>query len=439
MTQRKALSGTTAIFLILSGAAQADVTGAEVWNNWKTAANGMGQVLTPGSESQSGDTLTISNLNISMAMPEMTVSGDVGSIEFRDRDDGTVAITVSPNYDMAFKAQPADGPSVEAVMNVAQEGMSIIASGGDGEITYDFLAPTVTIMVDKLVADGETMDLNARIVATDMNGQYVFTEGDIPTISSRLNAGNIGVDVAAKEPGGAGTFDMTISISDVESNSDGTTMMMGNMQDMAAMLASGFSTEGDFSHGAVTYKINFQDNSSNFAFDGKADSGSLAIGLNSQAINYEVATNGFSFTMSGSDIPLPEVSAGFAEIGFGLLMPLGKSDVPQDFGTYVKLDGITVSDMIWGMIDQGGQLPHDPATLILDLAGKANWFVDIMDPMAQAEMAEGTTPGEIHALDINEVRIAIGGAELTGSGGFTFDNSDLETFDGIPRLPVRSI
>ena len=29
------------------------------------------------------------------------------------------------------------------------------------------------------------------------------------------------------------------------------------------------------------------------------------------------------------------------------------------------------------------------------------------------------------------------GAELTGEGGFTFDNSDMETFDGVPRPEGR--
>ena len=31
------------------------------------------------------------------------------------------------------------------------------------------------------------------------------------------------------------------------------------------------------------------------------------------------------------------------------------------------------------------------------------------------------------------MRLSVAGAEVTGLGGFTFDNSDLETFDGMPR------
>jgi len=41
-------------------------------------------------------------------------------------------------------------------------------------------------------------------------------------------------------------------------------------------------------------------------------------------------------------------------------------------------------------------------------------------------------PGEIHALDVTELRASVAGAELTGAGAFTFDNTDLTTFAGAP-------
>ena len=41
-------------------------------------------------------------------------------------------------------------------------------------------------------------------------------------------------------------------------------------------------------------------------------------------------------------------------------------------------------------------------------------------------------PGELHSLEITELRAKVGGADLSGTGSFTFDNSDLTTFDGVP-------
>ncbi|CAM5313442.1 hypothetical protein FALB51S_00852 [Frigidibacter albus] len=62
-------------------------------------------------------------------------------------------------------------------------------------------------------------------------------------------------------------------------------------------------------------------------------------------------------------------------------------------------------------------------------------LIDLLDP-EQAATAEA--PGELHALDLNELQLTFGGAELTGDGSFTFDNSDMVTFDGMPK-PLGSV
>ncbi|MFC3119058.1 DUF2125 domain-containing protein [Jhaorihella thermophila] len=45
----------------------------------------------------------------------------------------------------------------------------------------------------------------------------------------------------------------------------------------------------------------------------------------------------------------------------------------------------------------------------------------------------GMPPGELHALTINDLRLSAAGAAVTGKGDFTFDNSDLQSFGGVPR------
>ena len=36
-------------------------------------------------------------------------------------------------------------------------------------------------------------------------------------------------------------------------------------------------------------------------------------------------------------------------------------------------------------------------------------------------------------MRINTLELSVAGVDLTGDGAFTFDNSDLESFDGMPR------
>jgi PPE-repeat protein len=53
-----------------------------------------------------------------------------------------------------------------------------------------------------------------------------------------------------------------------------------------------------------------------------------------------------------------------------------------------------------------------------------------MDPNIAENMPD--VPGELNALTINELLVSAAGAKLSGTGDFTFDNSDLATFDGVP-------
>lgn len=53
-------------------------------------------------------------------------------------------------------------------------------------------------------------------------------------------------------------------------------------------------------------------------------------------------------------------------------------------------------------------------------------------------MGGGAPPCELHALELSELKARIAGAELTGSGAATFDNSDLNTFGGFP-VPTGNV
>jgi hypothetical protein len=113
-------------------------------------------------------------------------------------------------------------------------------------------------------------------------------------------------------------------------------------------------------------------------------------------------------------------------------MPIVVSDDPQDFAMLLRFDGLTASDTIWSMFDPSRALPRDPATLVVDLSGTGKWFVDITDP-ALAEAPMDGVPGEVQSLTVNELRLDMVGAELTGTGDFTVDNSSM------PPVPVGAI
>lgn len=78
--------------------------------------------------------------------------------------------------------------------------------------------------------------------------------------------------------------------------------------------------------------------------------------------------------------------------------------------------------------DPAGPCRGSRRPFIVDLKGKGFWKQDIMDPSLQME---GAQPGQLDSLDVTQVLAKAAGAEVSATGGFTFDNTDMETFAGV--------
>ena len=78
-------------------------------------------------------------------------------------------------------------------------------------------------------------------------------------------------------------------------------------------------------------------------------------------------------------------------------------------------------------------MPQDPIALVIDLAGQLNLTADLLDFTTLAE--RGEIDGLIVPVSANLKALLVSavGAELTGTGDFTFNADDYETFAGIPR------
>lgn len=432
MKQHRFLCGTAAFLIVAGGAAQADVTSAQVWDAWKAMAQESGQTISAGSESQDGGTLTVTDVTLSMETTDVSASGAISSIVFSEQGDGTVSIEVAPSYDLNVSVDPEDGSEdVDLAMQITHDGLSMIASGDPDAVTYDYQADTMTVTFTELTVDGETMEMDGDLTMSTLAGTY--TAGADGQMSTSGTVGKMAIVFHMDEPDdGDGTIDANLEYNDVTLKSDGAmALMAGGVKELSSALAGGASSSTSISHGAASYSLDFVDGSDNFSMNGTAESGLFEIGLSADALSYDIGNTGLDFVVTGSDIPLPEIAMTMGEFGFGLMMPVSKSAEPQDFSFGLTLADLGVSDMIWAMIDQGGQLPHDPATIILDLSGKANFLFDLFDPDSMA-MVDSEMPAEIHALDINQMRLAVAGADLTGTGSFTFDMDNLETFEGVP-------
>jgi hypothetical protein len=431
------LAGSTAIIAILAGTgAFADVTPEEVWQNWQEMATSQGQTVTSVSATRDGDVLNVTGVAITYEKDGNAFSSKIDAVNFADNGDGTVTVTMADTTVMEIKAPAAtdiDGAlPTDMKVTLSQPGIEVTASGTVDALSYAFTAPTVSAKFEPASADPATGAM--QLDMTNVSGSYLVEgEADAKTVTSDFAADSLKIAGAGTDDAAKSDFTLTAEIADIKGKSNGTFLSAADMADLSAALKAGFAVNGSFSHGATSFTLNANDDGKPTAISGTSAGGDVTVDMNAAHLQYGVSGKAMALTIASADIPFPEVKVGYEEFAFDMDMPVAKSDSPADFKLLTKLVGFTISDEVWGMIDPAGSLPHDPATVIIDTKGKVTMTADLFD---EAAMVEGTTPPpQLNALDITEIKASAAGAELTGVGAFTFDNSDMTTFAGVP-LPT---
>lgn len=430
MAQMKFAGGGALIAALLaSTAAQADITAAEVWQSWKDYYGAAGYTITAGNEAKSGDTLTVSDVVAETTTPEGNATVTVSKIMFQESG-GKVIVTLPPEMPMVASGKGEDDQTFEMTLNITNSGLGLTVSGAPDDMVYDLVADSVGLSVGSMKANGEPIDMTLNAVAAGIAGQSRVKTASGHDITQDMSAKSVKFDLAATDPESGGTVNMTGKAADLRGG--GTAFLpkdAGNMQDINLALKSGFRFDSRIDHGAADYAMKFVDAGATTETSGSETGGSFAVKMGSEGMTYAVSGQGAVFDMMSPQVPFP-VHLTFADTGFALKMPLTKSEGGSDFGLMLKLLDFTVSDEVWGMFDPMSQLPRDPMTLLVDLSGKAKVMHDLLDP-AMAE--QPGAPGELQALTLNDLKLKVAGAELTGAGDFTFDNSDTTTFEGMPR------
>lgn len=430
--------------VLLSQAAFADLTPQDVWGDWQQYMQGMGYQIS-ATEAESGGNLTVSKIDLSFEMPDDagTMGMALGTILFNQNRDGSVAIVMPDDLPITLTGiEGGNGPGKMSMsMNYSQTGQSLIASGDPTNITYDYNAATIALVLNQLQVGPDSFGQeNARInmTGTGVSSSTTMTIGETRGYVQTGGIQALTYDIYIDNPEEVAKVGLKGSVSGVAFNGAGTIpLSIPNTGDMAAMMAAGFDVEGDFTYGAGATEMDVKDEvNGNFAMATSSQGGALGVKMGADGLAYTGSQNNLAMTVNAANLPFP-VEINMARGGFNLAMPVTKSDDPQDFAFGITLDQFTMSDMIWSIFDPAGQLPRDPATVIVDLAGKAKLLVDYMNPEAAAQMA-GTQPAEMQSLTLNSLILDAAGARMTGSGAATFDGDGPAMVPGLGN-PVGSI
>ena len=430
------LAGSTAFFALMSGSgAFADVTPEDVWQNWQDMSTTYGQTITAADVARNGDALVATGVKISSSQDGVVLDATIDEITFTDNGDGSVEITMSESYPIKLQMPAKEGSTepTNLTISIAQPGLLMTASGTPEATSYAFEAPTLTIKLEAIEGvDAAAVDTTIEATVTAIVGKYLVEGTEAAKkVSSDFSAQSLALTVVGEDKEAGSNARIVGTFADLAGKTNGNFLRAGMMADLPAALKAGFTTDGGFSFGAMTLDVDVTEAKGPFKMLAKGEGGAITFALDATKMQYGASGKGLDLTVSSPDIPFPELKLGYEETAFNFLLPVGTSAEPTDFAMLIKLVGFTISDEVWGMFDPAGTLPHDPATVIIDTKGKVRMTTDLFDQTAMAALGEAT-PGDLHALDVTEIRATIAGAELTGAGAFTFDNSDKTTFPGIP-------
>ncbi len=168
-------------------------------------------------------------------------------------------------------------------------------------------------------------------------------------------------------------------------------------------------------------------------YTGQMTSAAAGFGLflDRNTLRYSGGFGTTTASLTTPELPVGPLEFSVVEMRTKAELPLNISTVPAPFSYSDRFINLSISDNLWALFDPEKLLPRGAATYVLDITGMGNWLVDPLNEEFQNRSSE-LPKGELHSLNLNDLQVSGAGIDLTGSGAFTFNNDDLETFGGMP-------
>ncbi|KIC45398.1 hypothetical protein RA28_12285 [Ruegeria sp. ANG-S4] len=427
--------GAALAYAVATQGALADLTANDVWADWKAYMGGMGYTVS-GDESTSGDVTTISNMVMSMVAPDSDsrVSLVVPEMTLTENGDGTVQIAFPESFPITIEGT-GDGEAFSVEMLYITEALDMVVSGTPEDMTYDYSAASIGLELASLDVEGEdipedALDVDFKI--NDLSGQSRMQIGENREINQTFKAADLVYNLAFQDPESGEDARVNGKLDQLDFEGDTVVPAEFDLENIRSIYDAGFAASGTFTYGSGSTEIAGVSEGESFSMGSSSEGGRFAGSIDAQRIVYDLEQNSTKLAVTTADLPFP-IEIAMENAGLKFEFPIEASDEIQPFGIGVNLTEFTMSDVLWSMFDPAEALPRDPATIALDATGTAKVLVDFMDPDVAETLESGDiVPGELHSLKINELLVSLVGAELTGDGDFTFDNTNTEEFGGMP-------
>ncbi|SPF78972.1 hypothetical protein ALP8811_02906 [Aliiroseovarius pelagivivens] len=436
---------TSAVFLgatLLPGSAFADLSANDVWQHFQQSSASVGGTLS-AKMSERGDGLALESVTFNLTLPfdSGMVSMDLGAFDLIDMGDGRVEMVLPEKELYALTYTDTDGESFSGNVSMSHQGFTNTFSGSPEEIVFDQKA-------DRLDLEFDINGLPEEIQGFAMNGSYLGLVGQSVTRTGEMISSDVTFSVEEQNI----TVSQTMSFDDAGPLTVESVLKSARMEGSMRMVSP--TTGIDLANLAKSLRDGFE-MEANYLIDSYSSNqvtsqgGTVMMAQSTSAKNYDttmkVDATGVVISGPADDLriemetpmmPGLPLGGNIASVTATMQAPLLADNSFGPVAFNLDLNGLTLDDMVWAMGDPAGALPRDPIHLTLDLSGTLKHNVEWLDfanVEASLEALGDLLPVEPGSATLNALRLSAVGAEITGEGAFTFDSSDLETFDGFPR------
>lgn len=426
--ERKTLTGAAAgLILCLSApAALAQLSAQAIADEWlELVEEGITVILDERVEG--AGTVELRGVVLS----EDTVRVTVPSILFVETGDGRVEVITHPEVVIEVETPGADFERV--IGTIAFTGARTIVSGDDSQRIFAYEAESMVVSVDGFDGIDEEVPFDFVLDIGGMTGQTTVLgmSTERPTFSVSFEATTVTSMMELITPESDHIRASSVG-SDLRFSGTVTVPPDGETDDMLRDgLRVGLQLEAGPGQSFFRLDSPFE------AYESRSSSqgGRLAFSMSADGMSGEAISRGLDVFVDAGEMGMPPVALQVSEFAVGFVVPLLESATASPFGVGLRLVNLQPDAGLFAMFDPEGVIPRDPATLAFGVAGTGRWLVNIFD---DAALMASDEPAEIEQLEVTELRIALGGAEINVMGRLSIDNTNRGFLGGFPT-PMGTI
>ena len=417
--------------------AHAELNAQQVWQDIEQQFKDAGYMVaaTPFND---GKDLKIRDLQIAQIIPdtETQVIFDIGQMVFEKLSDGRVSIIMPDSYPIYLRREGSDENNFALTLTQYSKDLTVFATEQGDAMSYAYLADYIGFRVKDFEADdfdANTDSLVADLRITDITATMTTQQGEVTARDTAATFGAINFDMSAQaQVNDQFNAEVKFAVNAITYAEQLSLPKGASMMDPDAAMLAGLTYNTVFGAENIRLEVDAQQDADDIALSFGSGPLDTTLSYSSDHIYLQGNANDMQFDLLAPDLPLP-VNGTLGKASYNFDIPLSAQPKDQAFGLGMSFTGLGMSDSLWTLFDPQAYLSRDPLGLSFKVIGTGRLGVNLLEMDRMKREPEYIKDGELKSLRLEDFVIEGLGARVMAQGDFTFDNSDLETFDGMPR------